>query len=479
MIKSVFKAHPIMIFRLMKPYIFVLILPLIRALIQYVVRGEIDGLLSLELVAFGFVLAMAMLGWRAISITVNDQYVTVKKGVLIKSCSVIEISRLSSVSLKQNLVDFIFKSVDCSVNTEAGTPKKSDFNLKLYTSDAKCLFKMIYGEEERITVKFSAYRIALLAATTSSAVTGMILGVPVINQASDLLGVAISDMLLSEINNVSSRFNNIFPPIVNTATIILLIAYGVSFIISFIKNVNFRLKSGKNDIEVQSGVIVRKRVIFKKSKINNICFEQAPLMRLLKKHSMRVSIGGYGDAKGDKAIIVPVATYKELEEQFAEHFPSFKVNPDFKRPLHTRLNLNRFLYIPMLLALLILGIGAVLMIKLPYFDRLVLFLAAVALCADGYYASVCYHNYKYGGLSISDCVRAVGSTGFNVRELYCRKNHIGVIKISQTPADRRFNTCKIKITVRSENADSVRVKNIDTNIVKSRLKEAFNLNINE
>ncbi|MBQ8267473.1 MAG: PH domain-containing protein, partial [Clostridia bacterium] len=174
-----------------------------------------------------------------------------------------------------------------------------------------------------------------------------------------------------------------------------------------------------------------------------------------------------------------VATHKELEEQFAEHFPSFEVNGNFIRPLKTRFNLNRFLYIPALLALLILGIGAALMIIFPYFDRLVLFLMIVALCVDGYYASVCYHNYKYGGLAISDCVQASGSAGFTVRELYCKKNRIGVIKISQTPADRQFKTCKIKITVRSENADSVRVKNIDTSTVKNTLREQFKLNIDE
>lgn len=479
MIKTVFKAHPIMIFRLMKPYLFILILPLVRALIQYITKGEINGLLALEIVAFCFIVVMAVMQWRSIAITVNDRYVMVKKGFLIKSCAVIEVSRLSSVCLKQNIFDYIFRSVDCAVNTEAGTPKKSDFSLKMHINDAKLLFKLIYGEEERVTVKFSAYRIALLAATTSSAATGIILGVPVINQASDLLGVAISDMLLSEINNVSSRFNSVFPPIVNTVTIILLIAYGVSFVISFVKNINFKLKSGKDGIEVQTGIIVRKRIIFKKSKINNICFEQTPLMRLIKKYSMRVSVGGYGDGKGDTAVVVPVATHKELEEQFAEHFPSFEVNQNRIKPLHTRFNLNRFLYIPALLALLILGAAATLMIIFPYFDRLVLFLMAVALSADGYYASVCYHNYKYGGLGISDCVQASGSTGFTVRELYCEKNRIGVIKISQTPADRHFNTCKIKITVRSENADSVRVKNIDIKTAKNRLNEAFKLNIDE
>lgn len=73
MIKTEFKAHPIMIVRLMKPYLFVLILPLIRALLQYVTKGEINGLLALELIAFAFILVIAILGWRAISITVNDR----------------------------------------------------------------------------------------------------------------------------------------------------------------------------------------------------------------------------------------------------------------------------------------------------------------------------------------------------------------------------------------------------------------------
>ena len=479
MIKTNFRAHPIMIFVLMKPYLFVLILPLIRALIQYITNGKINGLLALEAVAFGFVLAVSVLQWRAIKITVNDRYVTIKKGFFIKSCAVIEVSRLSSVVLRRNILDFVLRSVSCSINTEAGAPQKSDFSLKMRIKDAKELFKLIYNEEERQTVKFSAYRIALLAASTSSAATGIILGVPVINQASDLLGVAISDMLLNEINNVSSKFDTVFPPIVNTITLILFIAYGTAFIISFIKNVNFKLKSGKHNIETRSGIIVRKRVIFKKSKINNICFEQTPLMRLFKKHSMRASVGGYGDDKGDTAVVVPIATHKELKEQFAEHFPLFEIKNDYIRPSRGVFSLNRFLYIPAVFGVLIVGVGIAFAIAFPYFDRLILFLTMIALCVDGYYASVCYHNYKHGKLCLSGSVQAVGSTGFKVRELYCDKRNVGVIKILQTPADRRLKTCKVKITVRSENADSVRVRNLDTKTMKTALNEQFNLDLKE
>ncbi len=475
MFKTTFKAHPIMILRIMKPYLFVLVLPLIRALIQYLTSGKIDGLLTLEITAFIFITAISVLSWKSISITVNDHYLTIKKGFLLKSQAVIEMSRLSSVALKQGPLDIIVRSIDCSINTEAGRPQKSDFNLKMYVNDAKRLFHRIYGEHGRTVIKFSPFRIALLAAATSSAATGIIVGVPVVNQASDLLGIAISDILLNEINNVSSRFNNIFPPIVNTVTAILLVAYGFSFIISFFKNVNFKLQSGKNEIDIQSGVFVRKRIIFKKSQVNNVCLEQSPLLRLFKRFSMRASIGGYGDIRGEKAVVVPVASHSEIEKQFKLHFPMISVGGNAIKPEISVVSLNRFLYIPSLLLIAILAVGLSLSIIFPYFKSLALFLTLVAVVVDLYYASVCYRNYKYGSLCLDECVFASGSSGLTVRELYCEKTRIGVIKITQTPADRKFKTCKVKLTVRSENADSVRVRNLDLKAVKRKISDIFDI----
>lgn len=475
MIKTTFKAHPIMVLRLMKPYLFVLILPLIRALVQYLTSGEIDGLLTLELLAFALVVTIAVIGWRSISVTVNDRYLTVKKGILIKSCAKIELSRLSSVSLKRGPLDYLFGSVNCAINTEAGTPKKSDFSFKMYYSDANRLFKLIYGEENPTVIKFSTYKIALLAATTSSAATGIIVGVPVINQASELLGVAISDILFDEINNISSRFTTIFPPIVNVITLILLIAYGVSFFISFFKNVNFKLQSGKNEIDIQSGILVRKRIVFKKSQVNNVCLEQNPLMRLFRQFSMRASIGGFGDDRGEKAVIVPVASHKNLCRHLKIHFPSFSSDGEYIRPQQSKTSLRRFFFVPTVLFIPTVAVGITLSLIFEYFSSLVLFLTVVAVAGIVYYSSVCYRDYKHSKFSLGSKVAAAGSTGFIIRELYCDKNNIGIIKITQTPADRKYNTCKVKLTVRSENADSVRVKNLELPVVKQKIKETFNV----
>lgn len=477
MINKTFKAHPLTIIRLMKPYLFVLVIPLVRAVIQYFTKGEINGLLALELIAFALVLTIAILGWRSIKISVKNQCIAVQKGVVIRSCAVIDVSRISSVSLKQNIIDFLFGSVDCAINTEAGTPKKSDFRIKMHLCDARSLYHTVYGSEKMENEKFSPWRIALLAATTSSAATGIIVGVPVIYQTSDLLGIAISDMLLNEIHNVSAKFNNIFPPIVNTITIILFVAYGVSFLISFLKNVNFKLKSGKKSIEIRSGLIVRKKITFKKAMVNNICFEQPPLLRLMKRYLMRVSIGGYGDDKGEKAVVVPVARHIRLEESLKEQFPFWCTVGTSISPMKTKESLARFMLLPTVLAMVVIALCATAIFTFPYFDRLILFVMIVFLCLDAYYASVCIRNYRLGSLRLGESVLVVGSKGLTVRELYCDKNRLGIIKISRAPIDRFLGTCKVKLVVRGEGADSVKIKNLSAQTTAKEINKNFNINI--
>lgn len=475
MIKTTFKAHPITVLNQMQPYLFVLILPLIRAVFQYFTSGTVDGLLTLEILAFAVVLLIAVIGWRAVSVTVSDGYVTVNKGFLLKTCAKIEFSHISSISLKQNLLDYIVGSVKCSVNTEAGTPQKSDFTVRMYRDDAKKLFKLVYGEESRTVLKFSALKIAFLAATTSSAVTGIVIGVPVINQTSELLGIAVSDMLFDRISTISNKFNTFFPPIVNIITLTLLAAYGFSFFVTFFKNINFKLQIGKDKIDVESGFVVRKKTVFKKSHVNNICLEQNPIMRLFRQFSMRASIGGYGDDRGEKAVIVPVASHDNLCRHLKFYFPNFSKSKCSIRPQQTFTSLRRFFFVPAVLLAPTLIIGFTLTFVFNYFKSLVLFLTLVATVFIVYYASICYRDFKYSCFSLENNLFASGSRGFIIRELYCDKNNIGIIKITQTPADVKYKTCKVKITVRSENADSVRVKNLDTSSVKQIIKEKFNI----
>lgn len=478
MIGFEFKAHPLMFFKIIKPYIFVLFLPFLRAFVQYLTIGKTSGTMFLEFMAIFVISVIAFFGYKSIKISVKGNRVTIKRGFLIKGEVSIDISHISSISTKQNLLDLLFGSVSCFINTEAGRPKKDDFNLKLYKKDAKILCILVNGSEKVKKISFSTFRIALLAAGTSSVLTGMIIAVPVVKKTGDIINVALTDLLLEQMSDISSKINNYLPSFVNYVTVFFVFAYMASFVITFFKRVKFRLIVGKKTIEIESGLITRKNIIFKKSKINNICFEQTFLMRILKKYSMSVSIAGYGNKKGERATVVPIGNKNSIKNQAKAIYGVFDYYANKIVPKQNLASLKNFLFVPMMIFLALITTVTVLLLVFPHVRRFILLFAFITLCFNLYYVSICYYDYKHSFVCFSDVIVVSASKKLSVQELCCSKNKVGVIKITQTPADKRRKTCKTKITVCSESADGARVRHIDLKSVIEGINRTYDVKIN-
>ena len=257
--KKEFHAHPLMLVSLIKPFLFVLVLPVLKGVIQYIIKRRVTGVLTLELIAFMIITLIAALRCRSFRLICGKSGVTVKMGVLFKSTAFISVNKLSSVQTVRNPIDAVFRAVSYRINTEAGPKGKSDFDFKLSTKDSAEVSRLLYGEDNYTAVKFSVFKVAVMAATTSSAVSGMLIGVPIINKTGKLLGIALNNILLDEINSVSSGFKSYFPPIVNAITLVFLLSYAVSFVYSLFKYINFKLFLEKEKLEVRSGFFVRSR----------------------------------------------------------------------------------------------------------------------------------------------------------------------------------------------------------------------------
>lgn len=146
-------------------------------------------------------------------------------------------------------------------------------------------------------------------------------------------------------------------------------------------------------------------------------------------------------------------------------------------PVSRHKSLRRFLTIPLLL---VGAITAFVLLKTAFFGSFnyyELMFAAFSLGLSFYYGGVCYYNYKCSRLCLGDKVFAIGSVGLLPKTFCCHKGKLGVIKITQTPTDRHFATCKIKIKVRGESGDSVKIKNIDIKSVVRYINREINANI--
>lgn len=467
--KKDYRAHPLMMAGLIKPLLFVLFFPALNALIDYLRLGKINGILGAEIVAICIIIIFSALRCASFRLTLDGEKIRIRTGFLFVKRAEIKAQNLSSVQAERNIIDLLFGSVTFHINTEAGSHRRSDYYFKLHLSDANEISRHLYSKKPELLESFSAVKVAIMAAATSSAFTGMVIGVPLINRAGKLLGIGLQDMLFAKINNVSSKFNNYFPPIVNTVSLILLLAYLCSFVYSFFKFVNFRLALSEDSIEVKTGLFVRKRTSFKKKAVNNVLIVQTPLMLLFKRFSMKVSVGGFGEQKGESQVIVPSGKREEIAHNFSTYFPFLtpnhrKINADRKNYIR-----DRFLLWPALYLLLLIAVSIIAVLYFTEFGRLIFFLSIVGCCIIFYYAYLCLFEYRHGTLILGDNSYVKSNRFFRTCELYCPRDRIGQIKITRFPLDIAQNTCRVRLTVCSESADSLRVRHLNYGKVQAEL----------
>ncbi len=475
-----FRAHPLMIFNFLKPFLFVLLIPVVRGIIQYAAHGEYDSILYFEVMLLIALFVIGLLRWWCFKLILNEEKhtITVVSGLIFRRTAKINVDRLSSVQTKQNPLEFICRAVTFRINTEAGNIDKADYEFKLSVKSAKNVSTLLYGKGEQKKIRFSIFKIAVLAATTSSAFTGILVGVPLIYRAGNLLEIAVSDMLINEINNVSQKIETYFPPVVNAISLVFLGSYLFSFFYSLFNYLNFQLRLGEDKMEIRSGLFVRTRTAFKKAAINNVRIEQSFLMLLLKRFAMRVSVGGYGESKGRSEVVIPLEKGQEIRNHFAEYLPFFKCDTGvYIKPRATAINRSRFLFFPTIYFIVASVSAIILGIRFEDFTRFIIFSLWVVGTLIFIHAWFCLFECFKGKIDFGENIFIRSRKGLKTCELYCPKENVGEIKLVRFPADIWHHTCRLRVTVRSERADSLCVRHLDYATVKNIVNEYFNINV--
>ncbi len=472
--KREFKAHPLMMLTIIKPFLFILLIPVLRGIIQYIKNGEIQKVLGIETLFFTLIIFLGILRWRAFRLIIQEKTVTVRDGVFIIRQAVIPINGLSSIQSEQSPLDYIFRTVTFRINTEAGSREKTDYSFKLSRKDAHTVSDTLYGVKNGEPTRFSPVKIAILSAATSSAFTGILLVVPVLNSAAKLVGMGVNEVL-ERLNSVSQKFQTYFPPIVNTVTLILLASFFASFVYSFFRYLKFRIFLNDERIEVRSGLFVMLRTSFKRASVNNVKIEQTPLMLLLKRYAMKVNVGGYGEAKSESQVLVPCGRYKEIKEMFSDYFPFLKPEG---RPLKSKVGAvheNRYLFWAELFALGLIALAFYFGIVFEEFLMLILFIAFVLGVIIAYYSYICHCEYKRCEVRFGKEVFARGKKGIRKCRFYCPKDKVGEIKLYRYPADLIFKTCNVRIITRSETADNILIRHLDYEDTKKEIFDCYSI----
>lgn len=472
--KREFRAHPLMIMTIIKPFLVILLIPVLRGVVQYLKNGEVTRILGIEIIIFALITLFGIVRWRAFRLVCSEKNVIVRDGIFAVREAVIPFNGLSSVQSEQSPFDYIFQSVTFRINTEAGSREKTDYSFKLSRKDAHTVSELLYGKKSGEPVRFSPFKIAILAAATSSAFTGLLVGVPILNGAAKLAGIGVNEVL-ERINAVSKGFEKYFPPAVNTATLILLASFAVSFIYSFLRHLKFRIFLNEDRIEVRSGFFVMLRTAFKKASVNNVMIEQTFLMTVLRRYAMKVNVGGYGETKSESRVLAPCGKYSEIKEMFGDYFPFMSSSGKPNKSKIGAIHFNRYIFWAEIYFAILIAAAIYFATRFEAFSLLVVFATFVIGAVLLYYTYLCRYEYKTCEARFGSAVTAKSKRGLRKCRFYCPKERVGEIKLYRYPPDMYFKTCNIKIITRSETADSILVRHLDFEETKRNVFECYGI----
>ena len=142
-------------------------------------------------------------------------------------------------------------------------------------------------------------------------------------------------------------------------------------------------------------------------------------------------------------------------------------------PIKRQKDLKRYLFVPFLL---ISAIILVILIRTSFFGLVkkyeIVFFTALGIGAI-VYAWFCYYDYKRGELCLGEQLFVAAKELFGFKTIYCSKKAVEIIKLSQTPADRRYKTCKVKIKPMGAHGNGARIIHMEYKSVIEQIEETF------
>lgn len=383
------RQHPIAVLRYVSKNFWLLLIPLVRGLLA--LKFDFYNWLSgayLDILVVLAIFGAAFFRWWNICFVITESGIDVSSGLFIREAMKIPFSSMTAVTMKKTFAMRPLRAVTLLIDTDSSSTvnKREDPDLKLILKekDVQCLLKFVdlengSDEESRLRYKPNKRRMLFFSLAFSSALSGLIYFGTFLIQGGKLVGDELEERFLGAVSNVTKIAEKVIYGITPvTVAIIIVIGMGwlYSFVSNYLRHVNFEIAKGRNGIRIKSGFFSRWRYYIKSDRINYADLRQNLMMKAFNVMSVNICCSGYGKAKNEIPVFVPVTGKKSVAKVIGDFLPEF--SSDDGERFDVRIGyVMKFLGPPTVLifAIIIVFVGAVMIF--PEWYSVILFAAVM------------------------------------------------------------------------------------------------------
>lgn len=448
--------HGWLVVRYMYPYLSLLIIPLVKELLK---KSRLSVFLSLEVLALLTAFTVAVIKRVKFRCIMTEDGIFVKSGLFIKKEYFVPTEKAAVVSVERNALLRIFNTATLKIYGSFGRKSERIVDIPITLRYAELVEKMYSIKPENEIYECGFLGTLLSSAADSSLSVGLFIALPIINLSGKIIGTSIKDMLLRELKETDYVIPNLIEKGVRILSLILIIGYAVSFLNAFLKNVNFKIFKDGDFLLIKAGILPRRSICFKSGDITAAAVRKSPVLRIIKKVSVMVSVGGYGTETRENCLLLPLVSEKTAKLFFEIYAPEVALSAP--RIQHPKSSVLRFLRPPILIAVSSIVGFLVFGQKFPSAKTTLLYLTAFAVSVCVILTVLRYGFFVTGGMTVTEKNISVSSYGiFSERQLHFKTENAEMAQIKTTPFDRRLGLSRIKFFVFGKNRNRITLKNM-------------------
>ncbi len=466
------KTHPLMIFKFTRRYIFILLFPLFRGLLNYGATGSLSSLVIMELILAFLIIFVSVLRWMSFSVIFRDDCLVVDSGVIIRRHAVMPTEKISVSYTGHNPLLALLGAVSVRIDTDSGFRKKADFEIYFSRKAAKA-YELMFEPKNDGKIRYrSRFGMAvIMALANASALTGLIVLAPAINRAGEVLGDRLNYNLRDTLSLATALIGKIIPPAATVIAIIFVAGFAVSFLITFFKYIPFCMHESDDKITVEHGFISYHRTVINRPSINAVVVNIPPVMRALRFCWVGISAAGYGKKRGESEVVLPAVNMRQANDF---QLGIFDLSDDGRYDLTcSRRVLKRAVYMPAILLMLSVVAEVILVLLFSAFSGMIALIITFVQLIILYFLSVRINYQRNGGVSIYDGVTMHSYKRLTIKKMRVKKDKTCMIRISEGPFERRYGVVRMAVTVRSERPMTLTAANLDKNMTNKLIDRYF------
>lgn len=347
--KDRYRNHPLWIIKKMlygiKQFIFPIILIAITSL-------ENMNFLVSVLIFNGFLLLLFLINyiaWRRFTFEFRENTLWIEKGVFVRQKQGIALDKITTVNANQTLLEQIFRLIKLKIDS-GSTAKGNEVELLINTEMAE-QFKQFLAQSAPETVsieteaipdsticfKATTKELIWYACVSNGIIAGLILIASIIGILDNIPNLEVFDVLVNYIANYVQGFvgQSGWKLILFSLAVLfiyLIFSLIVSIFMTFVKYYGFSVLLEKKQIVIQYGLLEKKKFSLPKHKINAVYVKYGWLGQFFNLGTIRIESIGYGDEKGEVAILYPLINEVKKREILGAFLPEFIWEEDFLKP---------------------------------------------------------------------------------------------------------------------------------------------------